>query len=54
VLLDASSIEVFAQDGESVVTDLVFPTPGSSELHLSASGDRPPVARIALARLAGP
>ncbi|MEZ0333678.1 MAG: glycoside hydrolase family 32 protein [Gemmatimonadales bacterium] len=54
VLLDASSIEVFAQDGESVLTELIFPTPGSRKLRLRAADGGPRVARIGLARLAGP
>ena len=42
ILLDASSLEVFAQDGETAITDLVFPTSGSRALSLSAPGTASP------------
>ena len=54
VLLDASSIEVFGQDGESVLTDLIFPNPGKRRLRLRGEGGAPRVAGISLARLSGP
>jgi fructan beta-fructosidase len=54
VLLDASSIEVFGQDGESVLTDLIFPNPGKRRLRLRGEGGVPRVAGISLARLSGP
>lgn len=42
ILLDASSLEVFAQDGETAITALVFPTTGSRALSLAAPGAPPP------------
>jgi len=38
LLIDGSSLEVFAQDGETVITDLVFPTTESRALRLWARG----------------
>ena len=38
LLLDRSSLEVFAQDGETVITELVFPTTATRVLSLSARG----------------
>jgi fructan beta-fructosidase len=38
LLLDESSLEVFAQDGEAVITSLLFPTTGRRVLSLSAGG----------------
>jgi fructan beta-fructosidase len=42
LLLDASSVEVFAQDGEVVITDLVLPTTTMRALGLSARGTGTP------------
>jgi sucrose-6-phosphate hydrolase SacC (GH32 family) len=38
VLVDSSSVEVFAGDGERVITDQVFPAPGSDGVALFAAG----------------
>jgi fructan beta-fructosidase len=38
ILVDACSVEVFGNDGETVVTDLVFPDPESNKIELFASG----------------
>jgi fructan beta-fructosidase len=38
ILVDTSSVEVFADDGAVVMTDLVFPDPSSDRLELFASG----------------
>ena len=38
ILLDWSSIEVFGGEGEAVITDLVFPDPGSDGVELFAEG----------------
>jgi fructan beta-fructosidase len=54
VLLDASSIEVFGQDGESVLTELIFPGPGPRRLHLAAADAGPRVVRMSLSRLSRP
>ena len=37
LLLDASSLEVFAQEGETVLTELIFPTGSSRTLSISES-----------------
>lgn len=52
VVLDASSIEVFAQGGETVLTDLIFPGAGRRRFSLSAEGRPPTAARIAIHSLA--
>ena len=40
IFLDRSSVEVFANDGETVLTDRIYPSPGSDGLELfSDSGD---------------
>ncbi|MNV99961.1 Levanase precursor [compost metagenome] len=36
IFLDSSSVEVFANDGKTVMTDLIFPASGSKELELFA------------------
>ncbi len=38
VLVDNSIVEVFAEDGERVLTDLVYPAMGSNGLKLFAEG----------------
>ena len=48
LLLDASSLEVFAQRGETVLTDLIFPPPGARRLALEASGNAPHVQGITI------
>jgi sucrose-6-phosphate hydrolase SacC (GH32 family) len=52
LLLDASSLEVFAQGGETVLTDLVFLSPGARRLSLAADGASPRVRSIAVHPLA--
>ena len=37
-LLDTSSLEVFAQDGEAVLTELIFPSVGKRSIGLSSEG----------------
>ncbi len=40
IFLDRSSVEVFANDGETVLTDRIYPSPGSDGLEIfSDSGD---------------
>jgi|APTNR8051073442_1049403.scaffolds.fasta_scaffold00591_15 fructan beta-fructosidase len=48
LLLDASSLEVFAQDGETVVTNQVFPTSDRRRLHLGGVAGGSARARIAV------
>ena len=54
-LLDTSSLEVFAQDGETVLTDLIFPSAGKRSLGLSSEGGNagsiPQVERITIYKL---
>ena len=38
ILVDRSSVEVFGNQGETVITDLVFPSVGSDQLELFATG----------------
>jgi fructan beta-fructosidase len=38
ILVDACSVEVFGNSGETVITDLVFPDPSSNQIELFASG----------------
>ncbi len=38
ILVDASSVEVFGNSGETVITDLVFPDPSSNGLELFSEG----------------
>jgi fructan beta-fructosidase len=53
LLVDASSLEVFAQDGETTLTQLLFPAGRRRELLLSATGPEPPrVSRITIHELA--
>lgn len=40
VLVDASSVEVFGGHGETVITDLVFPSPESRGIELFATGGK--------------
>ena len=50
-LLDASSLEVLAQDGETSITDLIFPTGHSRLLRLVSAGAAPHVIGITIHRL---
>ena len=43
ILLDTSSIEVFANDGETVLTDLILPTADGRTLELFSDGQQPRV-----------
>ncbi|MBK7975300.1 MAG: GH32 C-terminal domain-containing protein [Deltaproteobacteria bacterium] len=46
VLVDRSSVEVFGDDGRAVLTDLVFPDPGSRGVGLEWTGAEPCVTRL--------
>jgi fructan beta-fructosidase len=54
-LLDASSIEVFAQNGRTALTDLIFPAAGQRSIGLSSEGGKalsmPKVDRITIHEL---
>jgi len=47
-LLDASSIEVLAQGGETSVTALIFPTAGARALSITSDGATPNVSAITI------
>ena len=47
-LVDASSIEVLAQGGETSVTELVFPTAGPRSLSIASDGATPKVRAISI------
>jgi hypothetical protein len=47
--VDSNSIEVFAEDGETVLTNLIYPAPASQGLAFYAT-DTPPGAAPALVR----
>jgi fructan beta-fructosidase len=38
IFVDCSSVEVFANDGEKVMTDRVYPPPGSDGIELYSRG----------------
>ena len=54
-LLDTSSLEIFAQDGEIALTDLIFPSAGKRSIGLSSEGENalsmPKVERIRIYKL---
>jgi fructan beta-fructosidase len=52
LLLDAASLELFAQDGETVMTEIFFPTGRARSLTLSATGATPRVEEIRMHGLA--
>jgi len=47
-LVDASSIEVLAQGGETSVTELIFPTAGPRGLTITSDGETPYVSAITI------
>jgi levanase/levanbiose-producing levanase len=51
VVVDHCSVEVFAQDGTVVMTDLVFPDAGSMESWLSVEGGTATVQKLAVSTL---
>ncbi|MEO7318650.1 MAG: glycoside hydrolase family 32 protein [Chthoniobacteraceae bacterium] len=48
MLVDTSSLEVFAQNGETVLTDLIFPAAGPRSLSITTDGDEPGVSGITI------
>ena len=42
LLIDTASVEVFAQDGQTVLTSILFPAPGPRSLTLAATGEASP------------
>jgi fructan beta-fructosidase len=46
LVLDASSLEIFAQNGETVLTELIFPVPGPRTLRTRSTGPTPIVGPI--------
>jgi beta-fructofuranosidase/levanase len=53
IVLDRSSVEVFAGRGESVITDQIFPDPGSDGIALFATGGAAQVESLEVTPLAG-
>jgi sucrose-6-phosphate hydrolase SacC (GH32 family) len=51
VFLDTSSLEVFAQNGETVFSELIFPTAGPRQLRLVCEGPAPAVTAISIHEL---
>lgn len=52
VLVDRSSVEVFAQDGQTVITSVVFPSPESTGVSLFAEGGSATATSVTIHRLA--
>jgi fructan beta-fructosidase len=48
LLVDTSSLEVFAQNGETVLTELIFPTAAPRSLSLTNDGEAPGVGGLAI------
>ena len=48
VLMDTSSLEVYAQNGETTLTELIFPTAGPRNLSIEADADAPVVGGITI------
>jgi sucrose-6-phosphate hydrolase SacC (GH32 family) len=40
IFVDRCSVEVFANDGEVVISDLIFPSPASQEIELYSKGGK--------------
>lgn len=51
IFVDRSSIEVFANDGEAVISDLIFPSPSSQALELYSKGGDPQVVKLDIWKL---
>lgn len=51
ILLDRSSVEVFGNDGQASITDLVFPSPDSTGVEVYATGGRATLASLEVFRL---
>nr|WP_262898971.1 glycoside hydrolase family 32 protein [Hymenobacter piscis] len=54
LLVDKSVVEVFAQDGETTLTDLVFPRQHQGRITLQAAGGPARIARLSLRDLSQP
>jgi fructan beta-fructosidase len=48
LMVDASSLEIFAQGGATVLTDLIFPASGARTLSIQSDGSAPIVGGIAI------
>jgi fructan beta-fructosidase len=48
IVVDRCSVEVFAQDGEACVTELIFPVPGNISLSVFAAGGNVTVRKLAV------
>ena len=46
--MDTSSLEAFAQNGETTLTELIFPAAGPRRFNLSTDGDAPGIGGITI------
>jgi fructan beta-fructosidase len=51
IFIDRCSVEVFANDGERVISDLIFPSPGSQGVELFSAGGDAKVQKLDIWRL---
>ena len=51
VFLDRSSVEVFVNDGEVVLTDRIYPSPGSDGIELYSNGGQGKVLSLSIWKL---
>jgi sucrose-6-phosphate hydrolase SacC (GH32 family) len=49
--VDRSSVEVFGNDGENTITDLIFPDPESRGVQAYASGGKATLSKLDVWRL---
>ena len=52
IFVDRSSVEVFANDGEKVMTDRIYPPPGSTGIELYSTGGAGKVVSLTIWQLA--
>ena len=52
IVVDHCSVEVFAQGGRTVLTDLIFPGPGNTENRLTVDGGPATILKLAVSELA--
>ena len=48
LLVDTSSLEVFAQNGETALTELIFPTAGTRRVSITTDGEAPGLSGITI------
>ena len=52
ILVDRSSVEVFVNGGQRVITDQIFPDPGSQKIKVFSTGGRAELSRLTIRQLA--